>query len=63
MNNVVTELEILKNAMDLEVELRHATDVELRNNIDNGPMRVAHDAAIDAVVQAARALVDKADSE
>jgi|HubBroStandDraft_2_1064218.scaffolds.fasta_scaffold1100196_1 hypothetical protein len=61
MDNVVEELDVLKKKTDLEATLREAVDLELRNNIENGPMRQAHDASIEAVVDAARALVTKAD--
>jgi hypothetical protein len=62
MTNVVTEIEILKNAIELEGQLRHATETEFANGEQHGPMRVAHDSSIESVVAAARALVEKFDS-
>jgi hypothetical protein len=63
MNNIVDEIEVLKNAINLEEELREATDLEMRNNIEMGPMRVAHDDAVNRVAIAARSLVAKFDGE
>jgi hypothetical protein len=60
MNNLVNEIEVLKNALGLEENLRQATSTEFANGEQHGPMRQAHDAAIEQVVNAARRLVEKA---
>jgi|HubBroStandDraft_1064217.scaffolds.fasta_scaffold99124_2 hypothetical protein len=63
MNNIVDEIDILKDKIETEVSLRHATDVEMRNepNDEEGPMRAAHDASLEELVAAARALIAKVD--
>jgi hypothetical protein len=62
MNNIVTEIDTLKLRIDLELELRSATDIEMRNGVENGPMMEAHNTSIQQVVEAARELIAKFDS-
>lgn len=58
MKNVVDQLDRLKNALDAEAALRQATSLEWARGVQNGPMRVAHDAQILECIAAAKALVD-----
>ena len=62
MVNLVDEIDALKQRIDLEGELRNATDLELRNGEEEGPMQHAHDTSIENVIACARALVEKADA-
>lgn len=61
MQNVVDQLNALKSMLDVELLLRNAARAEFANGIQEGPMKTAHDAAIENVIAAAKALVEKAD--
>jgi hypothetical protein len=60
MKNLVNEINYLKKTLDTEAALREATETEFNQGIQNGPMRVAHDASILNVITAADALVKAA---
>lgn len=62
MINIVDEIDMLKAKIELEASLREATDVELRNNVTDGPMNSAHQAIVEDIIQVARTIVDKADA-
>jgi hypothetical protein len=59
MNNIVNQLKLLRKALDAEEVLREATQNEFNNGITDGPMRQAHDAAIQSVINAAQQLIDQ----
>lgn len=62
MQNLVNQLDLLKKMLDTEAVLRAATQTELVQGIQNGPMHQAHDASIADVIAAANALI-KASNE
>jgi len=60
MNNLVDQLKLLKQACDTECTLRAATETEFNQGIQNGVMRQAHDKAVQHVLEAAQALINRA---
>lgn len=62
MNNIVNELDALRNAVAAEKMLRDATQTEFNQGVQNGPMRQAHDQSILNVLAAAQALLAQANS-
>jgi len=62
VNNVVNEIDYLKLLLDNELSLRAAANAEFNRGEHNGVMRQAHDAAIEQIVEAAQALISKAQS-
>lgn len=47
-------LDMLLNALETETVLRKQAAVEMANGINNGPMRIAHSAAIGNVIGIAK---------
>lgn len=63
MNSLIAEIDSLKQSLELEANLRHATEAEFSSGIEHGPMRQAHDASINSVVNAAKRLVERAETK
>lgn len=59
--NLVEEIELMKKVIELEGTLRERTQVEIANDIGNGPMRAAHEVAVNDIIATARMIVAKAD--
>jgi hypothetical protein len=60
VKNLVDLLDVLRVALETEQTLRAAAGLEWAGGNTVGPMRAAHDASIDAALDAAKALLEKA---
>jgi hypothetical protein len=60
---IIDELDALKNAMDTETTLRKATETEFSQGNTNGVMRKAHDESVQAVIEAAKRLIEKSEKQ
>jgi len=58
VNNLVDAMDALRAALQTEITLRQAANNEWKDNIHGGPMKVAHDAAIEQVVKLAKVLAN-----
>lgn len=60
MNDIVSAMDALKITLETESALRQATNMEWANGNQHGPMRAAHDQAVQQVIQAAKYLISLA---
>jgi hypothetical protein len=57
MQNLVDAIDILQQALKTETVLRQAANAEWTTGNHNGPMKIAHDAAIQQIILASKNLV------
>lgn len=62
MQNLINAIEVLRNSINTEETLRQAARVEWANENKEGPMKQAHDIAIQNVISASKNLIALVDT-